>query len=71
MTSTHTGVGVRLRWTQVDEEGGQLHADVHIKKLEPTDIILSSSHVKKFEFLNENLFFRLNKKWQIFVHISQ
>ena len=30
--------------------GGQLLVDVHTNKFEPTDVILSSSHAKKFTF---------------------
>src|SRR6218665_3857876 len=43
----HTeGERVRLRWTHVDwGRGVQPHVDV--QKLEPTDVILSSSHAKK------------------------
>ena len=29
MTSARRGGGVGLRWTHVNEEGGQLHVDVH------------------------------------------
>ena len=50
MTSTRRGEGVRLRWTHVDGARGgpaacgRPHRNL---KLEPTDVILSSSHAKK------------------------
>jgi len=45
MTSTRQGKGVRLRWTHVHGGKGHFHVDIH-RKLEPTDITLSSSHAK-------------------------
>src|SRR6218665_2899459 len=50
------GEAVRLRWTHVDGEGGPAPCGrPHRKlKLEPTDVILSSSHAKKLaSFLPE------------------
>ena len=70
MTSKRKGSGQ----AQVDACGwgeGQLHVDVHTKKLEPTDIILSSFHAKKFPFLYKNFFFGRNKKWKFFVNTNQ
>jgi len=45
MTSTRKGeAGVKLRWTHVDGGDGSNHINL---KIESTDAILSSSHVKK------------------------
>src|SRR6218665_1323365 len=72
MTSTRRGV--RLRWLHVD--GGGVVSSVWTsscphKKLETTDIILPSSHTKKFAFLYQNFFFEQNRKWKFFVNINQ
>src|SRR6218665_1343325 len=53
--------GVRLRWMHVVGGGGELQVD-WTQKLEPTDIILSSSHAKKF--------FRWYKKFKFYVNIN-
>ena len=37
-----------------------------IFKLEPTDVIPSSSHAKKLAFLYQNFVFGWNKKWKFF-----
>jgi len=49
---------------------GPLQVDVH-KKIEPTDVILSSSHGKKITFLYQNLFFWRNRKLKLFFSINQ
>ena len=40
------------------------------KKLEPTDVILSSFHAKKLSFFNQNFVFGRNNKWTFFVDIN-
>ena len=60
--------GVGLRWTHADgwsAPGGRPH-----RKLETTDVILSSSHAKKFVifFVPEfHIVFGQNKKWKFFI----
>jgi len=40
------------------------------KKLEPTDVSLSSSHAKKLAFFYKNFIFGQNKKWKFFIDIN-
>ena len=37
--------------------GGQLHVDLDRKKLDPIDVVLSSSHAKKLAFLYQKNYF--------------
>jgi len=39
-------------------------------KLEPTDVILSSSHAKKLASFYQNFIFGWNKKWKFFGDIN-
>src|SRR6218665_1525530 len=63
MTFTRRG---RVRPAQVgacgQEERGSAPCGHPQSQLEPTDIILSSSHAKKFSFLYQNYVFERNKK---------
>ena len=54
-------------WT--DGGGSALCGRPH-RKLEPSDIILYSSHAKKLDFYSQNFVFGWNKKWKFFVDIS-
>jgi len=63
MTSTRRGEGVGLRWTHVDGGGSAPCGRPHRRlKLEPADVILSSSHAKKLAFFYQNFIFRQNTK---------
>jgi len=69
MTSTRrrrgSGSGGRLRTGEGSAPCGRLH-----RKLEATDVILSS-HAKKLAFvLDQNFVFGRNKKWTFFVNIN-
>jgi len=46
----------------VDGGGDKPHMNIH-KKLEPSDVILSSFHAEKFTFLTQNFFFGKKKMW--------
>jgi len=66
MTSTK----IRLVWTHVDGRWGPAPCGRSHRKLEPTDIILSSFHAKKLVFLYQNFVFGRNNKWTFFVNIN-
>ena len=63
MMSTQRGRVVWLRWMHVDGRRRSAPCGCTNRKLEPTDIILSSSHARKLAFLYQNLTFNKNHKW--------
>ena len=54
-----TEEGVSSMWTSTQK----------IFKLEPTDVILSSSHTKELELLDQCFVCEQNKKWKVFFNI--
>ena len=71
MTSTRRGRGVRLRHADGGRGVSSMWTSTQkISKLEPTDIILSSSHTKKLTFVDQNFVFGQSKKGKFFININ-
>jgi len=63
------GGGVRHTWTHAD--GGEVISMwTSPQKLEPTDVILSSSHLKKFATFVQNFVYGRNKRWTFIVNMN-
>src|SRR6218665_1755823 len=65
MTSTQRGRGQARVDIMCMGKGGQLHVDIH-KKLEPTDVILSSSRAMKLALFVPGFRLRTQSKVEIF-----